>query len=65
MTIQMLIYGGWFALLTVLGFTLMGVFAARLSSWLRRRPRVVAGLNLGAGLIFMASGISVAALKHQ
>lgn len=64
-TLQMLAYGVWFAVLTALGFALMGVFAARLSGWLRGRPRVVAGLNLGAGLTFLVSGLSVAALRQK
>ena len=64
-TMQMLGYGLWFALLTGLGFALMGVFASRLSSWLRLRPRVVAGLNISAGLTFVASGLSIAALKQK
>ena len=64
-TIQMLVYGIWFAALTAVGFALMGVFASRLSSWLRARPRVVAGLNLSAGITFVASGLSVAALKQK
>ncbi|HYD78971.1 MAG TPA: LysE family translocator [Paucimonas sp.] len=64
-TLQMLGYGFWFALLTALGFALMGMFAARLSHWLRSRPRIVGGLNIGAGLTFIASGLSVAALKQK
>lgn len=64
-SIQMLVYGVWFAVLTAVGFALMGVFASRLSSWLRARPRVVAGLNLGAGITFVVSGLSIAALKQK
>ncbi len=64
-TMQMLVYGVWFAFLTALGFALMGVFASRLSSWLRQRPRVVAGLNIGAGVTFVASGLSVAVLRQK
>jgi len=64
-TTQMLIYGGWFALLTAVGFALMGVFSSRLSSWLRQKPRVIAGLNVGAGVAFVASGLSVAVLKQK
>ncbi len=48
-TTQMLGYGGWFAFLTALGFALTGVFASRLSQWLRCRPRVVLGMNIGGG----------------
>jgi len=64
-TLQMLVYGLWFAFLTAVCFALMGVFASRLASWLRVRPRVVAGLNISAGLTFIVSGISVAALKQK
>ncbi|SDL84167.1 Threonine/homoserine/homoserine lactone efflux protein [Franzmannia pantelleriensis] len=63
--VQMLIYGGWFAALTAVGFSLMGVFAARLSIWLQARPRIVAGLNVGAGLTFVVTGLSVAAMKQR
>lgn len=63
--LQMFVYGVWFAALTAVGFSLMGVFAARLAAWLRARPRVVAGLNVGAGLTFVATGLSVAAMKQR
>ena len=64
-TIQMITYGAWFALLTAIGFSLMGVFATRLASWLQSRPKVVSGLNIGAGVTFITSGIAVAALKQR
>lgn len=64
-TTQMLVYGGWFALLTAVGFALMGVFSSRLSHWLRKKPRVVAGLNVGAGVTFLASGLSAAMLRQK
>lgn len=64
-TVQMLVYGVWFAVLTAVDFALMGMFASRLSSWLRARPRVVAGLNVTAGMTFIASGLSVAALRQK
>ncbi|WP_355659686.1 hypothetical protein [Halomonas salifodinae] len=37
------------------------------ASWCRdaRRPRVVAGLNIGAGLTFVATGLSMAAIKQR
>ncbi|MBL4796086.1 MAG: LysE family translocator [Oleispira sp.] len=64
-TMQMIVYGFWFALLTGLGFSLMGIFATRLSSWLQNRPKMVTGLNVGAGLTFITSGLAVAALKQH
>lgn len=62
-TLQMLAYGFWFALLTALGFALMGTFASRLARWLHARPRVVAGVNIGAGLTFITSGLAVIAVQ--
>jgi threonine/homoserine/homoserine lactone efflux protein len=48
-TTQMLVYGCWFAFLAALGYARVGVLASRLSQWLRCRPRVVLGMNIGAG----------------
>ena len=62
---QMLVYGAWFALLTAIGLSLMGVFATVLTQCLRPRPRLVNGLNVGAGLTFVASGVSIAALSQK
>jgi len=64
-TIQMLIYGVWFALLTAIGFSLMGIFSSRLSTWFRNSPRVVDSLNMGAGLTFISSGLAVAFLRQR
>lgn len=47
------------------GFALMGIFATGLSRYLYRRPRLVNGLNVGAGLTFVASGVSIAALSQR
>ncbi len=63
--VQMLVYGAIFALLTALIFTLLGGSAARLAAWLKRHPRTGTGLNVGAGLTFIASGLSVLALKQR
>lgn len=63
--LQMLAYGAIFAVLTTLTFTLLGSFAAQLSAWLQRRPRAVAGLNTGAGLTFIAAGLSILALPGR
>lgn len=64
-TIQMIVYGAWFALLTAVGFAVMGIFASRLASYLQNKPKVVNNLNVGAGLTFITSGIAVAALKQR
>lgn len=64
-TVQMLVYGCWFAMLTAIGFSLMGIFATRLAAWLRKRPRVVVGLNISAGLTFVVSALSIAGLKQK
>lgn len=61
----MIIYGVWFALLTVIGLTLMGIFASRLAGWLQEKPKVINGLNIGAGLTFITSGLAVVALKKR
>jgi threonine/homoserine/homoserine lactone efflux protein len=61
----MVVYGVWFALLTAVGFALMGVFASRLAGWLHNKSKVVNGLNIGAGLTFIASGLAVATLKQR
>ncbi|MGF1701480.1 LysE family translocator [Photobacterium makurazakiensis] len=64
-SIQMLVYGVWFALLTAVGFSLMGVFASKLSSWLKNKPKLVSGLNIGAGVTFVSSGLVVALMKQR
>ena len=63
--LQIFGYGAVFALLTALLFSVLAVFAARLSKALVRRPRWVAGLNVGAGLTFMAAGLSVLVLDRR
>lgn len=63
--IQMLVYGAIFAVLTALIFTAMGSSASTLSRWLSSRPRVVKGVNVGAGLAFIAAGLSVLTLKQR
>jgi threonine/homoserine/homoserine lactone efflux protein len=62
---QMLVYGAIFAVLTTGVFSLLGSFASRLSGWLQRRPKVVKGVNIGAGLTFVAAGLSVLSLKQR
>ena len=64
-SVQMLVFGAIFAVLTALVFSILGCYAARLSQWLSRRPRVTSGLNIGAGLVFIASGVSILALGNR
>ncbi len=64
-SVQMLGYGAWFAFLTALGFSLMGIFSSQLSIWLTRRPRLVTGLNVGAGVTFISSGAAVALMRQR
>lgn len=63
--VQMLVYGAIFALMTAVIFALMGGFASRLAGWLQARPRMVRGVNVGAGLTFIAAGLSVLSLKQR
>ena len=64
-TVQMLAYGAIFAVLTAAIFALMGCYAAKLSTWMAQRPRATKGLNVGAGVAFVASGISILALGNR
>ena len=61
--VQMLVYGGIFAALTFVVFSIVGAFAARLSCWLVSRPVVAARLNAGAGLTLIGAGILVLTLR--
>ena len=63
--LQMLGYGAIFAVLTAIIFTVLGSFAAQLSRWLSRRPKAVAAANVGAGLTFIAAGLSILALERR
>ena len=62
---QMLVYGAIFAVMTTVVFALLGGFASTLAGWLQARPRVVRGANIGAGLTFIAAGLSVLTLKQR
>ena len=63
--VQMLVYGAIFALMTTVIFAFMGGFASRLAGWLQARPKMVRGVNIGAGLTFIAAGLSVLSLKQR
>jgi threonine/homoserine/homoserine lactone efflux protein len=62
---QMLAYGTIFAVMTAVIFALMGGFASRLAGWLQVRPRMIRGVNVGAGQTFIAAGLSVLSLKQR
>jgi threonine/homoserine/homoserine lactone efflux protein len=62
---QMLVYGGIFAVLTAVVFSVLGAFASRLSGWLAQRPRATTWLNRGAGATFVAAGLSILALDSR
>ncbi|MCG7543139.1 LysE family translocator [Pseudoalteromonas sp. MM17-2] len=64
-TIQMLGYGVWFAVLTAVGFSFMSAFSPQLSEWFRNKPKLVSGLNIGAGITFVSSGLAVAFMKQR
>ena len=63
--VQMLVYGAIFAVLTAVIFALLANFAARLSAWLARRPRVLTAVNVSAGLTFIAAGLSILTLGRR
>jgi threonine/homoserine/homoserine lactone efflux protein len=62
---QMMTYGAWLAVIAAIGLSIIGGFASVLSNWLLRRPRLVAGINIGAGITFVVTGLSAAAIKHR
>jgi len=64
-TSQMVVYGVWFAILTAIGFSLMGIFASRLTHWLKRKPGISNGLNISAGLVFIFSGFAITLLNRR
>ena len=63
--VQMLVYGAIFAVLTAVVFAILSSFSVQLSKGLSRRPRVVAGVNIGAGVTFIAAGFSILALGQR
>jgi threonine/homoserine/homoserine lactone efflux protein len=63
--VQMLVYGAVFAVVTAILFTVLGACSARLSTWLSRRPRALVATNVGAGLTFIAAGLSILALDRR
>ncbi|MBQ4809731.1 LysE family translocator [Pseudoalteromonas luteoviolacea] len=64
-SIQMVVYGFWFALMTAVGFSVMGIFSYQLKHLIEGRPKVLAGLNLSAGFTFVSAGLAVAFMKQR
>jgi len=62
--LQILLLGLWFAVLAFLIFSILGISASFLAKWLNNSPNAVVGLNAGAGVTFIAAGLSVALLKR-
>ncbi len=62
--LQILLLGLWFAVLAFLVFSILGISASFLAKWLKNSPNAVVGLNAGAGVTFIAAGLSVALLKR-
>lgn len=65
MQVQMLVYGAIFAVVTAIVFTVLGGLATRLSGWLSSRPKAVSGANVGAGITFVAAGLSILVLGRK
>ncbi|WP_221892313.1 LysE family translocator [Teredinibacter haidensis] len=64
-TTKMIAYGIWFAILSTAGFSLMEMLLSILATSQKNRPKVISGLNIGAGLTSIASGFPVAALRQR
>lgn len=64
-SLQMLVYGIIFAILTMVIFSILGCFASQLASWLKHHPKAVKGLNISAGLTLIMAGLSILMLKPK
>ncbi len=62
--VQIMLLGGIYALLTIVGFTLLSTGAASLARVIERRPKVIDGLNIGAALVFFLSGLRIATFEQ-
>jgi len=63
-SLQMMVYGAWLALIAGIGLSIVGGSASALSTWLGRHPRVIAGINISAGTAFVLAGVSAAVVRH-
>lgn len=64
-SLQMLIYGIIFAIMTAIIFSILGCFASQLASWLKQHSKVIKGLNISAGLTLIIAGLSILMLKPK
>lgn len=62
---QLLVLGAIYAIATLVIFTVLGAFAAPLARGLAHSTRAVAGLNIGAGLVFVGAGLSILTLENR
>lgn len=60
---QLLVYGMWLAIIVAIGVSIVGGSASALKKHLLRCPRMIAGINIGAGLAFVSAGFSALAAK--
>jgi predicted nucleic-acid-binding protein len=58
--------GGDFAdgVIAAAGISLIGSVTADQNKWLHRNPRLVDGINIGAGLTFIAAGLSAVTIGN-
>lgn len=64
-SLQMLIYGIIFAIMTAIIFSILGCFASQLAYWLKQHSKVIKGLNISAGLTLIIAGLSILMLKPK
>jgi threonine/homoserine/homoserine lactone efflux protein len=63
--VQLLVYGLWLAVIVAVGVSIVGGSVSALSRVLIRRPRLIAGINIGAGLAFVTAGFSALVAKSN
>ena len=61
---QVMLLGCVYALLTVVAYGILGAVASKLSDALATRRRVIVGLNLAAGVVFLLSGLRIATFEQ-
>lgn len=64
-SLQILIFGSIFAVMTAVIFSILGCFASQLATWLKQHNKIIMGLNISAGLTFILAGLSILGLKSK